>query len=216
MKKLIAILLIAVSISLFSAEKYAVLIAGDYEATGVPSSAMWNTEPYSPNMEFWNDLYLQWEMLTQKKGFKPENVIVLFAKGQDLCLDQEYSEIDIRYRASRYPGFTYITNYAATEANVAAVCADLSSKMVYGDDFLYVFVMSHSSSSSIYLMNDAHTGNVAVPFTRFDDYFKGLTALNKVYQLSMNYAAKLSAELQAPNATIINSKESLGTVTKNK
>jgi hypothetical protein len=200
MKKLIAVLVIAVSMSLLSAEKYAVLIAGDYNATGILTSYQWN-EGLGDNSEFWNDLYLQWEMLTQDKGFKPENVVVLFAKGQDLCFDQEYSEIDIRYRASRL-GIETITNYAATEANVAAVCADLNSKMEYGDDFLYVWAMSHSSSSNIYLMKDDLTGNVAVSYSTFADYFKPLTALNKVYQLSMNYAENLEIQLQQENAVI--------------
>jgi len=208
MKKLIAILLIAVSMSLFSAEKYAVLIAGDYEATGVPSTALWNTEPYSPNMEFWNDLYLQWEMLYEA-GYKKENIKVLFASGLDLWMEENYDYIADRYRATNATGtlLETITNYAATELNVQAVCADLGSKMVYGDDFLYVWVMDHSSSSSIYLMNDALTENVAVPFDRLANYFKPLYALNKVYQLSMNYAENLKIQLQETNAVIIGSSD---------
>ncbi|MDY0016560.1 MAG: hypothetical protein RBS89_01880 [Candidatus Delongbacteria bacterium] len=214
MKKLIAILVIAVSMSLFSAEKYAVLIAGDYNATGISTTPQWN-EGLGDNSEFWNDLFLNWEMLTQEKGFKPENVKILFAKGQDLCLDQEYIDIDIRYRAEQYPEFTYITNYAATEANVQAVCADLGSKMEYGEDFLFVWAMSHSSSSSIYLMNDALTGNVAVSFEAFANYFKPLNALNKVYWLNMNYAKNLEIQLQQDNARFINSTQYFGIKTKN-
>ena len=203
MKKLIAVLVIAASMSLFSAEKYAVLIAGDYNATGITNTThLWN-QGVGDRSEFWNDLYLQWEMLTQEKGYKPENVIVLFANGIDHSITNP--EIDIRYSPTQYTGYTHITNYAASEANVQAVCADLYSKMVYGDDFLYVWVMSHSSSGSIYLMNDALTGNVAVTYSTFANYFKGLTALKKVYQLSMNYALNLKIQLQETNAVIISS-----------
>ena len=79
MKKVIAILLIALSISVFCAEKYAVLIAGDYNATNVPRDKKWNNG-LGDNSEFWNDLYLQWEMLYQK-GYKKENITVIFANG---------------------------------------------------------------------------------------------------------------------------------------
>jgi len=214
MKKLIAVLVIAASMSLYSAEKYAVLIAGDYNATGITNTThLWN-QGVGDRSEFWNDLYLQWEMLTQEKGYKPENVIVLFANGIDHSITNP--EINIRYSPTRYEGFDHITNNAATEANVQAVCADLGSKMVNGDDFLYVWVMSHSSSSSIFLLDDELTENVDVPFTRFDDYFKGLTALNKVYQLSMNYAENLKIQLQETNASFLNTKESLGIKANNK
>ncbi|MFA7122940.1 MAG: hypothetical protein WC212_02790 [Candidatus Delongbacteria bacterium] len=207
MKKLIAILVIAVSMSLFSAEKYAVLIAGDYNATGISTTSQWN-QGLGDHSEFWNDLYLQWEMLYQK-GYKKENIKVLFAKGSDYWIDNSY--VANRYRAYNATGtlLETITNYAATEANVQAVCAELGSKMVYGDDFLYVWVMSHSSSGSIYLMNDALSGNVAVSYSTFANYFKPLNALNKVYQLNINYAKNLELQLQQENAVIISSSDYL-------
>ncbi|MDY0016558.1 MAG: T9SS type A sorting domain-containing protein [Candidatus Delongbacteria bacterium] len=209
MKKMIAILLIALTMTLLSAEKYAVLIAGDYNPTDISASYEWqlNEDQSKPFTEFWNDTYLMWELLTQEKGYKPENVKVLFAKGQDLRFDPDHANIDIRYRAERHPGFTSITNFAATEANVQAVCADLESKMEYGEDFLFVWTMSHSTGSSIYLMNDALTGNVTVSYETFANYFKPLNALNKVYQLSMNYAKNLELQLQQENAVIISSSE---------
>jgi len=217
MKQLIAILLIAVSMSLFSAEKYAVLIAGDYEVTGVPTDAQWNTGTDKPNTEFWNDLYLQWEMLYEK-GYKKENIKVLFAKGTDLWLNPDYQYIDKRYKAENATfniGET-ITNYAATEANVEAVCAELGSKMEYGEDFLYVWVMSHSTISGLYLMKDDLTGSRYVSYSTFADYFKPLNALNKVYLLSMNGAQALETQLQQDNAKFITSKESVGVEINNK
>ncbi len=204
LKKLITVLMITVTLCLFSAEKYAILIAGDYNATGIPSTAQWNGG-LGDNSEFWNDLYLQWEMLFQM-GYKKENIKVLFSEGIDYWKD-ETREIANRYRPFNATGTLdeTITNFAATEANVATVCAELNSKMEYGEDFVFVWVMSRSSSSSIYLMNDALTGNVAVSFSTFANYFKPLNALNKVYQLSMNSAENLEIQLQQDNAVIISS-----------
>jgi hypothetical protein len=88
MKKMIAILLIALTMTLLSAEKYAVLIAGDYNPTDISSSYLWqlNDSQSKPFTEFWNDTYLMWEMLTQEKGYKPENVKVLFAIGMTFTM----------------------------------------------------------------------------------------------------------------------------------
>ena len=76
MKKMIAILLIAITMTLFSAEKYAVLIAGDYNPTDIWSAAEWNGGSGKPYTEFWNDTYLMWELLTQEKGFKPDVLVI--------------------------------------------------------------------------------------------------------------------------------------------
>jgi len=216
MKKMIAILLIAMTMTLLSAEKYAVLIAGDYNATGIPTDYQWNNGVGNTHTEFWNDTYLMWELLTQEKGYKPENVKVLFAKGTDLydVVDETTGEelfdwIAERYRPSLHGQFDHITNFAATEANVQAVCADLESKMEYGEDFLFVWAMSHSTSSSIYLMNDALTGNVTVSYETFANYFKPLNALSKVYWLNMNSAKNLELQLQQDNAVIISSSNNI-------
>ncbi len=54
-------------------EKYAVLITGDYAATGIPASEQWNhgqDRGVNGFDEFWNDTFLMWEML-QDKGYSP-------------------------------------------------------------------------------------------------------------------------------------------------
>ena len=76
LKKLTAVLMIAISISLFSAEKYAVLIAGDYYSSQQGAST-------EPQKEFWYDTFLMWEMLVTKMGYSHENIHVLFADGID-------------------------------------------------------------------------------------------------------------------------------------
>jgi hypothetical protein len=54
-------------------------------------------------------------------------------------------------------------------------------------------------------MKDDLSGNRAVSYSTFANYFKPLTALNKVYQLSMNSAQNLEIQLQQENAVIISS-----------
>jgi hypothetical protein len=80
--------------------------------------------------------------------------------------------------------------------------------MVHGDDFLFVWTMSHASSGSVYLLKDDLSGNRAVTFETFANYFKPLTALNKVYWLSMNSAENLQIKLQQDNAVIVSSTSS--------
>ncbi|MFA7122938.1 MAG: hypothetical protein WC212_02780 [Candidatus Delongbacteria bacterium] len=211
--QIMLIIISAVCLTLSAAEKYAILIAGDYTAEGIAVEQQWN-EGLGDNTEFWNDLYLQWEML-YKKDYKPENIKVLFAHGTDLWKVDGFQYIDPRYRAVNvtYDPTSTIVNYPATTTGLNSAISEIPST---SDDFLYVWVMSHSSSGSIYLMKDDLSGNVAVPFTTFANYFKPLNALNKVYWLNMNYAKNLEIQLQQDNAVIINSRKSLGTVTENK
>ena len=169
MKKLTAVLLIALTMTLLSAEKYAVLITGDYAAKGVPESALWQTgsTERAPMAEFWHDTYLMWEML-YKNGFKDENIHVLFADGEDFYLTEAGDWVADRYRpqwADMPTGFT-ITDGAATKNNIRNAASELKSKMTE-DDFLFVRTMSHSSSASIYLLKDDLSGNRAVSFETF-------------------------------------------------
>ena len=66
--------------------KYAVLITGDYRPNDrISLENQWNEGVVSNprgNLEFWHDTYLMWEML-QDKGFKRENIFVVFADGAD-------------------------------------------------------------------------------------------------------------------------------------
>jgi len=100
LKKLTTLLIIASSflMMLNAAEKYAVLITGDYAAKNIPEEALWqtnSTDKSLPMQEFWNDTYLMWEMLIER-GYDEDNIIVLFADGQDFYIDNEW--VDDRYR----------------------------------------------------------------------------------------------------------------------
>ncbi|MEZ5081850.1 MAG: hypothetical protein R2750_00085 [Bacteroidales bacterium] len=67
--------IIAIMGTSFSQEKYALLITSDNNAINVPSEDQWNNGlgigDYGYD-EFWNDTYLFWEVLYDKKGYSDE------------------------------------------------------------------------------------------------------------------------------------------------
>ena len=87
-KMIILIGLILISSMLFGAEKYAVLITGDYADERGDFEGSWaisNNLDFTENdrmEEFWHDTFLMWEMLLDK-GYSDNNIFVLFAGGQD-------------------------------------------------------------------------------------------------------------------------------------
>ena len=163
---------------LSSAEKYAVLITGDYAAVNIPERALWQTESTEkyPMKEFWYDTYLMWEML-YLNGYEDENIFVLFADGTDYCLDPD-NGVNERYSPQwqDFPeGFT-ITDGAATRTNILSVVDKLKSKMT-DDDFLFVWTFDHGNyigsldewHSLLYLLDE--DGN---PYEMDDIEFAGI------------------------------------------
>ncbi|MBC8527792.1 MAG: hypothetical protein ISS28_03500 [Candidatus Cloacimonetes bacterium] len=135
------------------AEKYAVLITGDYadsaRANYNGSWAIANNldRDRRPMQEFWNDTFLMWEMLVFEKGYSDENVFVLFAGGMDYPIDPDANcpaWWDERYFPQQlypelfpYPG-DQITDYPADIANVNNVFTNLANT-ANEDDFLFVW-----------------------------------------------------------------------------
>jgi len=145
MKKLIiCTLLLVAAIQASAAEKYAVLITGDY---AVKDKGNFGS---NPNRAFWDDTYLMWETLMDK-GYKNENIFVIFAGGQDFPQTPQGGFVDLRYRPNKpeYGNLDHITDYSATKANVQAVFNQLQSKSTT-DDFLFVWTFDHGSSYDIY------------------------------------------------------------------
>jgi hypothetical protein len=140
------ILILGISGSMLSQEKYAILISGDRP----------DMELYSPPWELfniqwgsWNDTYLMWEMLVYEKGYDNDNVFVLWADGIDWWKDQNYPG------ATRYnPHFMHpddfqnpndqITDDAATLQNVEDYFNNLATgengfPQITEDDFLFIW-----------------------------------------------------------------------------
>ena len=159
--KTLFLVLAAIGISLLvnAQEKYAVLITGDYAATGIPSNEQWNQgidRGVNGFDEFWNDTFLMWEML-QNKGFSQDHIYVLFADGNDFITDAA------RYKPD--PGVT-VTDYSATVSNVTLVFNGLANgsngfPQITQDDFLFVWTFDHGGGSNgnsyLYLMEGTMT-----------------------------------------------------------
>lgn len=139
------IVLITLLASNVWAEKYAVLITGDYAAEGIKSEEMWNAgegkDPEYGFDEFWNDTYLMWEML-REKGYSDENIFVLFAGGQD------FQPLWMNDRYLVPENLAPMTDYAADLASVNNVLDGLGTgsggfPQLQGDDFLFVWTFDH-------------------------------------------------------------------------
>lgn len=177
-------------------EKYAVLITGDYAATsyGVPLSDQWNGGQGKSTYgfdEFWNDTFLMWEML-QEKGYSQDNIIVLFADGNDFTFSGQAPQ----YKPN--PGVT-VTDYSASIANVNLVFNGLANgtagfQQVTQDDFLFVWTFDHGGgsggNSTLYLIDGLIT----------DDDFAALTnpiaANKKVYWMQQCRSGGFADELE--------------------
>jgi len=162
-KVIIFILLILISSMLFSAEKYAVLITGDYADSlranydGSWAIANGYDRDRPPMQEFWNDTFLMWEMLVIEKGYSDENVFVLFAGGLDYPNDPGAAPpawwADRYNPRVLYPDFInpidgHITDYAATITNVNNVFNGLANgtgelPQLQDDDFLFCWIFDH-------------------------------------------------------------------------
>ena len=127
--------------NLKGAEKYALLITGVDTGDG---KEMYNHPDgkLAPEGVFWNDTYLMWEELVYEKGYKDENVYILFRDGQD---QYNCDFIDKRYNPYIRHNIRKITDYAATKENLELVLNELKGKCTE-DDFLLTYVNCHGGS----------------------------------------------------------------------
>lgn len=151
-KVMVLIGLILISSMLFSAEKYAVLITGDYadwrgDFTGSWAIANELTRD-NPMEEFWHDTFLMWELLLNK-GYDDENIFVLFADGNDFI---EFYILDGGRYVTSLHDIETMTDYQADLANVEMVLEGLAYGNVQEDipqlqedDFLTIWTFDHGA-----------------------------------------------------------------------
>ena len=146
---------------LFGAEKYAVLITGDYADERGDFEGSWaisNNLQFTENdrmEEFWHDTYLMWEMLIEK-GYTNENIYVLFADGVDFqptWIDNRYSPQQQYPNLFPNPG-DQLTNYPADIASVNNVFTGLANgtgglPQLQEDDFLFCWTFDHGGGGQV-------------------------------------------------------------------
>ena len=127
------------------AEKYAVLITGEYADSRADFEGQWalanNYTSGQAMQEFWNDTFLMWDMLLEK-GFSDDNIYVLFANGND------YTDVDDRYKPDA--PYAKITDFSATKDTVEWVFNGLANgangfPQLTKDDFLVVWFFDHGN-----------------------------------------------------------------------
>lgn len=145
---LMVIVLITLLASNVWAEKYAVLITGDYADWRGDFEGSWAIaneldKDRSPMEEFWHDTFLMWEMLLNK-GYSDENIFVLFAGGDDF--QDPYILEGERYVVPEE--LEPMTDYSATKSNVEMVFEGLADgtggfPQLQEDDFLVIWTFDH-------------------------------------------------------------------------
>ena len=142
-----------------------------------------------------------WEMLITKMDYKPENVYVLFADGEDFWVDPLHTCTE-RYTPQYYkdkPGYEFIgddyqiteneyNDGAATLGNLQQLTGELQGKLK-NEDFLFVWTFDHggryydSGKAGSYLC--LLDGNIKD--YQFAELFNPIPALKKVYWMQQCY-----------------------------
>jgi len=134
------ILFILGSISLFSVSygqtKYAILIAAEPVPSGGDSQFNGELWPGGDgNDEFWNDIYIAWDMLINKYYFNAANIFTAFADGQDYPGTVNHG--DMHYPPRYNPPFNLqISTTSCTKNNVNGLL-NLVANQVTPQDFLF-------------------------------------------------------------------------------
>ncbi|RLI86255.1 MAG: hypothetical protein DRP01_04615 [Archaeoglobales archaeon] len=111
---------------------YAILVAGGYD----------NTSNFA---SFWNDLVLMYDLLTNKFGYHPDNVYVLWADGnQPNANNMPADELANVTNPTGIPA-NEIDN-ASTKAALEAVFDELAAKMT-AEDTLYIGLINHGGAN---------------------------------------------------------------------
>ncbi len=184
-------------------EKYAVLITGNYSKglDPLPLNSQWNGGQGQGGYydEFWNDIYLMWEMLTKPdslggKGFLKDNVYVLYGSGQDYYLLEP--NVPMRYRP--LPG-EIVTDYPARRSKVDMVLtgfADGSNGFheLTDDDFLFIWSHGHgvgSNGNSSLMLEELFISDID-----FANLVDSIKAVKKVYWMQQCHSGGFVEELE--------------------
>ncbi|OQX79352.1 MAG: hypothetical protein B6D64_04980 [Bacteroidetes bacterium 4484_276] len=189
--------------TLVAQEKYAILIGGNMNPDDlvIPETEQWNggqggSLEYGFD-EFWNDTYLNWEMLVFHKEYTDENVHVLFNDGDDFTFYLQ----DDRYKASSHPGYLSLTDNNSNRQTIINKFTTLASTITE-DDFLFVWIMGHGGSDATghyFYSYDNHK----IYDTDLAGWLNGIAAHKKTVFLSFPNSGGFVPELESDDIIII-------------
>ncbi|RLG90484.1 MAG: hypothetical protein DRO16_02110 [Thermoprotei archaeon] len=208
-KILILIVLILSCGILTGAEKYAVLITGDFADDQGNFNGSWavanGLSAQNPMEEFWHDTFLMWEMLLEK-GYDNDNIYVLYADGSD-C-DENYIIEGGRYIPEIHD-FQFLTDYSASLANVEMVLEGLAFGNVQqeipqlqDDDFLTIWTFGHGAVHDNHNWLSLYNGN-EISDEDFGDLVGQINSQKKVIFMQQCYSGGFKPYLEAEDTIIL-------------
>ncbi len=193
---LVTLFLIEFSILINAQERYALLICGETPNTVIPPNS-WHlanpNPPEEPYDEFWNDIYLFWEMLIEK-GYENDNIYVLFGNGNDVKDWPEWPDTDV---ADRYNPRVWHDDIIGPEDHITDFFANLDDLITIfngfingnpflgipqlsPDDFLFIWAFGHGNNQ----FPGGHTAlllkNGLIMDNDFADYVNAINCNKKV------------------------------------
>ena len=189
-----------------------------------------NPDPQNDYDEFWNDIYLFWELLIEK-GYDNDNIFVLFgnqATPEDWSHYEEHN-VALRYNPrERHPliigDLEHITDFQATEGNVNMIFNGLATgnsaqgiSQLSENNFLFVWIMSHGGDNN----PSENNGNAFLYLYGYPDpnpdydgllyddelkaYLDNINALKKVVFIQAPHSGRFTDELQSDNTIVFTS-----------
>ena len=189
--------------TLVAQEKYAILIGGNMNpGQTIPDIEQWNgdygTEQYG-FAEFWNDTYLNWEMLVFHKEYTDENVHILFGQqGEDFTFPGQ----DNRYKGINHGWqYEFVTDDNSDYSTIDNKFTDLATTIT-ADDFLFVWIMGHGGSDATGHYFYSYD-NQKIYDTELDTWLNGIAAHKKTVFLSFPKSGGFVPELEAGGNIVI-------------
>ena len=191
------------SFQLVAQEKYA-LIINAYSPSHTDGPHRWEiaNPPYDPYYEFWNDVYLMWEML-YLKGFTDENIYVLYNKGYDF----QQSGYNQRYTAQHHY-LPKITDFAATEGAVDSVFTGLANgffgfPQIQEDYFFVLYTFGHGSTYGIRLQPFPPYEQGSLSWEDLADYLNSLNCHRNVVVMQQCFSGSSINFLEDTNTIVL-------------
>lgn len=195
---------------LTSAEKYAVLITGDFADDQGDFNGSWavanGLSAQNPMEEFWHDTFLMWEMLLEK-GYDNDNIYVLFADGTDF--QDDYILEGERYIVPL--AFDPMTDYSASLANVEMVLEGLADgniqqgiPQLQDDDFLTIWTFGHGEIINYQHCLDLYNGDI-ITDDDLSDLLSQINCMKKVIFMQQSNSGGFIPELEAEDTIILTS-----------
>ncbi len=207
MKKLHLFLILIFTVQLiFAQEKYAVVVNRYNPYAAVDSIATWQTgTDWDYRMfEFWNDLYLMWEMLYER-GFNDENIYVFYDLGDDF----EYPNYNLRYTAD-YHLLEQITDYRAYRTTFDSVLYGLATgnnglPKIKEDDFFVLYFFGHGGKQgySLFPIGNPDSEGGKISWEELSNKLDSISCYKKLIIMQQCYSGSSIPYLQDTNTIII-------------